>query len=223
MNETEIGKKPFDKKGLVLGVGFIFILCAGMLGGYLMKSSEPARDCATESVKTETTKTEVAAGDVTAKKETDAMNITYKTFSVPENYFTFEYPDTWTYEKKISSPGETYTETFWVFYADKDKKQQTIDLHYPMSETAHDGCLKFGDVGEYEIEHIGTNDSGTFIYYTSCDQPGVDDIYWQKGTIDSPDSLSLQTKEGSDARIMWTDSVNSGIASHIAHSIKVVK
>lgn len=223
MNETEIGKIPFDRKGVVLVVGFIFFLCAGMLGGYLIKSSEPNGDCFTESAKTETTKTEVALGDTTAKKVTDVADIKYKTFSVPENYFTFEYPDTWTYEKRVNSPGETYAETDWIFYADKNKRQQTIDLHYPMYETAHDGCLKFGDITDYKIEHIATNDSGTFIYYTSCNMPGVDDIYWKKGSIDPQDGMSLQTQEGSDARIMWTDSVSSDIASHIAHSVKVVK
>jgi len=98
MNETVTVKKPFDKKGLVMGIGFVFILCAGILGGYLMKSSEPTKDCVTVPVKTETTKTEVATS-TTKEEETNSSNITYKTFSSPDANFTFEYPSDWTYQE----------------------------------------------------------------------------------------------------------------------------
>lgn len=226
MNEVKVGeKKPFDRKGLALGFSIVFVLCIGLVWGYVASQSSTPDSCLSYDIPHTNVDKE---GDPAAKSET-----TYATFTLPDTYFTFEYPATWTFEKEESNPGEEYNETFYNFYADADKKQNTITLHFPMSETALDTCLKFSQVANYKLSQFATNDAGTFVSYLDCEATANwpetksrdlgSSITWQKGTLSEGDT-EVALEEGKEARIQWDeDLVDPSTVDHIAHSIKVIR
>jgi len=218
-------KKQSDKKGLLLGAGVITVLCVGILLGSVFQKTATPEYCLTDNATEET-------AEPRETEEIADKDMVYSTFSIPDAYFTFEYPSTWTYEKEDTALGEEYNETLYVFYTDADKKQTIFSLNYPMNETAMDTCLKFEEVTDYTHEHIATNDSGTFVNYMTCGATEYDsaesywaghsmgDIFWQRGVWDGDKTIDYDEK--TQARIHWEDNFISGeIAGHIAHSIKI--
>jgi hypothetical protein len=203
-------------------VVFLFI-GAGI--GFLMKSC-PAANCDLELGK-DLAEDAVPATDTEISEEqaaTEQTSIGYKTFSLPDAYFTFEYPESWIYEKVVSAPGEYYSETSYTFFTDASKKTETFVMHYPMYETAMDTCMKFEEVSDYMHQHIATNDPGTFINYITCGSTEYDsgDIFWQKGVWDGDKMITSDEK--TQVRILWRGTaVAEEIMDYVAHSIKIIK
>jgi len=228
MNEVKSEKKKlFEKKDLALGLSIVFVLCIGIVWGYIANQSATPDSCLSYDIPHE------AKNASSENAEVIDDEIVYSTFSLPDAYFTFEYPSTWTYEKEESAPGEEYNETFWNFYADADKKQNTITLHYPMKETALDTCLKFDSVADYTYSQFATNDPGTFVSYLDCQATAVNTetkpsdlgsrIDWKKGVLINGNT-EVSTEEGTKARIFWAEELTgSEVLNYIAHSIKVIE
>lgn len=214
-------------KSIALIVTLIAFLFIGSGIGFLSKVCPAVNsDCADDTTNNPPIK----------KESTEQTVITYKTFSEPEVYFTFEYPSAWVYEKKETNPGKEYNETYHVFYADTSKEQEILWLHYPMYETALDTCLKFETVASYNLSQFATNEPGTFVKYLDCKAttmwPGTEDedltdsnlgshISLQRGNLVEGDA-DVSLKEGTLARMTWSK-MDTTTLGHIAHSIEIVK
>lgn len=224
-------KKASMDRNLVSTLSLIAALAIGFIGGKMICGNQPTdydKGQPTTPVIEGTGTTSVT--DATEK----AAEISYKTFSDPDVYFTFEYPSAWVYEKH--DPETEYDETYYTFYANADEKRIALSLNYPMYETAMDTCLKFEEVTDYRHEHIATADPGTFINYMTCGATKYDqaesfwgehsmgDIFWQKGIWDGDKGITSDI--ATQARIHWDDNkdiVTEEISGHIAHSIKIIK
>jgi|GEM_PF-6988766 hypothetical protein len=228
--QTSAQAKKSPVASIATLVVFLFI-GAGI--GFLIKSC-PAANCdlVTENGLTEDAETTTDTENPQAQSTAEQTNIEYKTFSEPDVYFTFEYPAAWSYEKQQTAPGEEYNETYYIFYADADKKKETLQLYYPMYETAMDTCLKFEEVTDYIHKHIATNDPGTFINYVTCGATEYDqeesylngytmgDIFWQRGVWDGDKAITSDEK--TQVRIHWNNNlITPEIANHIAYSVKI--
>lgn len=216
--QTSAEAKKSPAASIATLVVFLFV-GAGI--GFLIKNC-PADDCGPGAEKglAEDAVTATDAEEVSKEQAAAEQTITeYETFSLPDAYFTFEYPAAWAYERQESAPGEFYNEIYYVFFTDASKKTETFTLSYPMYETAMDTCLKFEEVTDYMHEHIATNDPGTFINYMTC---GIGDIFWQKGVWDGDKTIASDEK--TRVRIHWEDdAVAKEISDHVAHSVKILR
>jgi len=226
--DTNPQEGKISLKQTLVSVGIlIIVLCAGISWGSVINYS-PMPECTVNK------SADTAIQQGAAQQAADTV---YKTFTEPDVYFTFEYPDTWIYEKH--SPTDPYDETYYTFYRDAGKKEAALSLNYPMYETAMDTCIKFEETTDYTHEHIATNDPGTYIDYMTCgggtgsesndifwDEDSMGDIFWQKGVWDGDKGITSDDK--TLARIHWdgdngSNIVTKAISDHLAHSIRIVR
>lgn len=228
MDKKEIvEEKASNKKAFALGASVVFVLCIGIAWGYVASETTIPDSCPTYEV-------DKKSASKKEQSNQSASDITYATFTLPDAYFTFEYPANWIYEKEEFAPGKEYNEIYYAFYTDKDKKTPTFKVHYPMYETAMDTCLKFDEITDYMHKHIATNDSGTFVNYMTCkgskaldyafwgEDTIMGDIFWQKGVWDGDKNITSDIN--TQVRIHWEgNAVPEEVSDHVAHSVKIVK
>lgn len=235
----EEGKSAEAKKISVASITTLVVfLFVGAGMGFLAKSC-PADKCGPDDEKSPIEDAVLETGTGASEEQAAAAQTetAYKTFSLPDAYFTFEYPESWVYEKTESAPGEYHNETTYVFFTDPSKETETFVMNYPMYETAMDTCMKFEEISDYQHKHIATNDPGTFVNYIACDGRKHDgtvydadydyrignnagDIFWEKGVWDGDKTITPDKK--TRVRIRWRGPViGDEILDHIAHSVRI--
>jgi hypothetical protein len=219
MNTPNLRKKPCAKKGILIALGILFLLCAGIIWE-VTRESNLGMNCLTGIPSAETSTT--GKNYLVAQKDN-----AFATFSEPSVYFTFDYPAGWTYRKTEEPYGEG-TETYWNFY---EKGKETADpvfmLHYPMYESAFDTCLKFEDTADYTLDRFVTNDPQVYVTHLDCQKvaqwPEADkkdlgsNIFLERTTMNDEGEPMSQ----GGARMHWWKTLDGSLLEHIARSIRV--
>lgn len=155
--------------------------------------------------------------------QAENQNIVYATFSSPKADFSFEYPNTWTFEEE-----QIANTAAWRFYSDSKKEENALIVYSPMLD-ATDFCSgSFSQRGieknPYQLNTFPTNDPETFVTYERCGKgyPSTY-IYWQKGEYlaTSQDIKDIQKINLMKFMAEADNTENTDIAQHIAQSIKV--